>query len=208
LKDYICDDDSPQRFALAESVNPVAQSRKYNGKEWIEAHGLDEYDSQARMYYPAIMRTTTLDPLAEKYYSISPYAWCGNNPVRNVDPDGRMIGDYYGRDGMYLGTDEIDDDKIYVLNEGRAANLDNKDVNWGGALKDKHVTEIKANSTELELNSDEGELARIIFAEARGENKISKEAVADVVKTELNRANSQILMKVLYIKIRIFFTSS
>jgi uncharacterized protein RhaS with RHS repeats len=51
-------------------------------------HGLDEYDSQVRMYYPAIMRTTTLDPLAEKYYSISPYAWCGNNPVNAVDPDG------------------------------------------------------------------------------------------------------------------------
>ena len=35
------------------------QNKKYNGKEFIEAHGLDEYDSQARMYYPAIMRTTT-----------------------------------------------------------------------------------------------------------------------------------------------------
>jgi len=79
-------------WAEGYNANPYnIQSRKYNGKEWIEAHGLDEYDSQARMYYPAIMRTTTLDPLAEKYYSISPYAWCGNNPVRNVDPDGRVL---------------------------------------------------------------------------------------------------------------------
>jgi hypothetical protein len=31
----------------------------------------------------------TVDPLAEKYYSISPYAWCGNNPVNRIDPDGR-----------------------------------------------------------------------------------------------------------------------
>ena len=31
-----------------------AQNRKYNGKEFIEAYGLDEYDSQARHYYPAI----------------------------------------------------------------------------------------------------------------------------------------------------------
>lgn len=30
-----------------------------------------------------------MDPLAEKYYDISPYAWCGNNPIRNIDPDGR-----------------------------------------------------------------------------------------------------------------------
>lgn len=33
-------------------------------------------------------RFTTMDPLAEKYYSTSPYAYCGNNPVNRIDPDG------------------------------------------------------------------------------------------------------------------------
>jgi hypothetical protein len=32
-----------------------------------------------------------MDPLAEKYYSVSPYAWCLNNPVKYVDTDGRII---------------------------------------------------------------------------------------------------------------------
>lgn len=32
-----------------------------------------------------------MDPLAEKYYSISPYAYCGGNPVNRIDPDGRYI---------------------------------------------------------------------------------------------------------------------
>ena len=71
--------------------NPGEQPYKYGGKEFVEMHGLDEYDSEARWYYPAIMRTTTMDPLAEKYYDISPYAWCANNPVRFVDPDGRKL---------------------------------------------------------------------------------------------------------------------
>ena len=65
------------------------QPWKYNSKEFVEMHGLDEYDSKARWYYPAICRTTTMDPLAEKYYSTSPYAWCGNNPINAIDPDGR-----------------------------------------------------------------------------------------------------------------------
>jgi len=32
---------------------------------------------------------TSVDPLAEKFYNISPYAYCHNNPVNRIDPDGR-----------------------------------------------------------------------------------------------------------------------
>ena len=31
----------------------------------------------------------SLDPQCEKYYSLSPYAYCAGNPVRLVDIDGR-----------------------------------------------------------------------------------------------------------------------
>ena len=81
----------PSGLPWAEAMVPAEQPYKYNSKEFVEMHGLDEYDSKARWYYPAICRTTTMDPLAEKYYSTSPYAWCGNNPIRNIDPDGRKI---------------------------------------------------------------------------------------------------------------------
>ena len=32
-----------------------------------------------------------MDPLCEKYPHLSPYAYCGNDPVNFVDPDGRLI---------------------------------------------------------------------------------------------------------------------
>ena len=32
-----------------------------------------------------------MDPLAEKYYNISPYAYVANNPLKFIDPDGRTI---------------------------------------------------------------------------------------------------------------------
>ena len=32
-----------------------------------------------------------IDPLAEKYYSISPYAYVANNPINAIDPDGEKI---------------------------------------------------------------------------------------------------------------------
>lgn len=34
---------------------------------------------------------TTIDPHAENYYHISPYVYCGANPINNIDPDGRDI---------------------------------------------------------------------------------------------------------------------
>ena len=57
----------------------------------IRFHGLNEYDYGARWYDPVLARFTTIDPLCEKYYSISPYAYCANNPVNAVDLDGRKI---------------------------------------------------------------------------------------------------------------------
>ena len=81
----------PSGLPWNDNYQPSQQPYKYGGKEFVEMHGLDEYDSEARWYYPALMRTTTQDPLAEKYYDISPYAWCANNPVNLVDPDGRRI---------------------------------------------------------------------------------------------------------------------
>ena len=100
------------------------QPYKYGGKEFVEMHGLDEYDSQARWYYPALMRTTTQDPLAEKYYDISPYAWCANNPVNLVDPDGRRIKivdgeeeEEYVLNSQYTGKNEYIDLMYNALNE-------------------------------------------------------------------------------------------
>ena len=61
----------------------------YNGKELDQMHGLEWYDYGARMYESGIGRFMTMDPLCEKYYNISPYAYCGNDPVNRTDPDGK-----------------------------------------------------------------------------------------------------------------------
>lgn len=65
------------------------QPYKYNGKEFDHMHGLNTYDYGARQHDPILARWDRIDPLCEKYYSTSPYAYCHNNPVMFLDPDGR-----------------------------------------------------------------------------------------------------------------------
>ena len=69
------------------------QPYKYNGKELDKMHGLNTYDYGARQYYSILGRWDRIDPLCEKYYSISPYIYCAENPVRLVDPYGMEFTD-------------------------------------------------------------------------------------------------------------------
>ena len=64
------------------------QPYKYNGKELDRTHGLDWYDYDARQHDPFVPGFTSLDPHCESYFNISPYAYCGNNPVNAIDPNG------------------------------------------------------------------------------------------------------------------------
>ena len=69
------------------STNASDSRYRFTGKELSEESG--EYDFGARYLDPIPGRFTTIDPLAEKYYSLSPYAYCAGNPMSFVDPDGR-----------------------------------------------------------------------------------------------------------------------
>ena len=91
-------------------LNPSLQPYKYNGKELDRMHGLDTYDYGARQYNPVTARWDRMDPLCEKYYSVSPYAYCGNNPVRFIDSDGLEWKDINGN--IIINHDQI---KVYIF---------------------------------------------------------------------------------------------
>ncbi|MBB3187862.1 RHS repeat-associated core domain-containing protein [Microbacter margulisiae] len=86
----------PDGMRFEESTsNSAALPYRYNGKELESMNGLNQYDYGARRRETGIPVWTTVDPLCEKYYGVSPYAYCVNNPINNVDPNGEEIWIYY-----------------------------------------------------------------------------------------------------------------
>ena len=64
---------------------------KYNSKELTSDFDLNLHDYGARWYNASIGRWTSMDPLADSYASFSPYNYTLNNPIRFIDPDGRLV---------------------------------------------------------------------------------------------------------------------
>ena len=68
-------------------------------------HGLNLYDYSARYYESTVGRFTNVDPLVEMYYSISPYAYCANNPIRYIDPSGMYFDEANERKAQKIERD-------------------------------------------------------------------------------------------------------
>src|SRR5690606_22221344 len=157
---------------------------KFQNKEWQDELNLNVYDFGARQYMPDIVRTTTIDPLAEKFYSLSPQSFLNNNPLYFIDPtgesslgfdwkpdeNGNLIaekGDNTATLATYLGTTTQDVSNRFTLKS------------TGEKLPENH--EFKEGA-KVELNNN---MTRSI---ERSEGATTTEAIAGT-KTNKDRVN-------------------
>ena len=68
----------------------ASQPYRFLGNELYTSNSLGLYDFSARMYDPALGRFLSVDPMAETCLNMTPFAYCGNNPIIRVDPEGEI----------------------------------------------------------------------------------------------------------------------
>ena len=78
---------------------------RFSGKELDQETGLSYFG--ARYYDPKYSFWLSIDPLAEKFPSMSPYNFCFNNPLRVVDPDGREGQDWVKKGNKWSYVESI-----------------------------------------------------------------------------------------------------
>ena len=76
-KNFMLNNHSPTHYTYNANGAVVTDANKgvvYT--EYDSMYGLEMYDYGARLYDPLVGRWFCVDPLTEKYYSISPYVYC------------------------------------------------------------------------------------------------------------------------------------
>ena len=105
------------------SLYIVHCSYTFSAKEKDVETGLSYFGS--RYYSSDLSVWLSVDPMSDKYPSLSPYTYCADNPVKLVDPNGEEI-DWvertkYGRKEIYYDRrvkSQSDVDRIYGANSG------------------------------------------------------------------------------------------
>ena len=107
----------------------------------------------AHTYAPDIARFWQPDPMLHNYHWLSPYAYCGGDPVNFIDPNG-MQRYYVGMDGRIIPEEEArrikdlghyaeplpDNDQIVIINEKGI--VDASDMFDAGTIKFAFTTSI------------------------------------------------------------------
>ncbi len=127
---------------------------RFSGKEDQTTGDLPFQDFGARFLNKRLPVWTSIDPLAEKKHSISPYAYCSNNPVRLIDPDGMDEYEFTAA-GFIKNVKSSDTDsfhKVTIDSDGNSTRVE------GGSL----VLDQKVVSGQISLNTNAGTEAKFL----------------------------------------------
>jgi RHS repeat-associated protein len=132
---------------------------KFNAKELDDETGLYYYG--ARYYDPRISVWLGVDPMSDKYPSWSAFAYCLDNPIRFIDPDGSQVGDYVKWNGKRIGNDGYSDDKVHLISSGESIKTIRTNTKAGISTSQANVS-IDVTTTKSVIKEASNVLSRTI----------------------------------------------
>ena len=91
--------------------------KELNNKEFSDGSGLEWYDYGARLQDPQVGKWWAIDPLANNYFSFSPYNYALDDPINTIDIDGRRTTSTHTDSlGKVLAVFNDNDNGVYVHN--------------------------------------------------------------------------------------------
>ena len=85
-----------------------ADNYTFSAKEKDSETGLSYFGS--RYYSSDLCIWLSVDPMSDKYASLSPYVYCADNPIKLVDPNGE---DWYEKDGKIYYTTQYTSENAF-----------------------------------------------------------------------------------------------
>ena len=115
--------------------SPLFFHSSSTGKELDEETGFGYFGARY-MNHELMTGWLSVDPMADKYPNISPYAYCAWNPVKLVDPDGKEIFYSKSSDKYVYKKGEDGNYGFYDVKTGKSYSGENKEYvnNLVGAL--------------------------------------------------------------------------
>ena len=166
----------PYGGLTGESTGGSVQPYKYNGKELERMNGLDLYDYGARWMDGALGRFTTMDPLCEKYYDVSPYAYCAGNPINKIDPDGRDEWEINSQGQVVKRIETSKHDAFFIVDDDNKR-IEGKSISFrhGTVFRSfKSHTKIKEKVIENGEKKEKEVIKNYDVYEMRGDNNSTK----------------------------------
>ena len=99
----------------------------FSGKERDSETGYSYFG--ARYYNSDLSIWLSVDPLSDKYPNLTPYAYCANNPVMLVDPDGRDVWEINDEGKVVNHIEDETKDAFYMVDK-KGNRIDGKELSF------------------------------------------------------------------------------
>ena len=126
----------------------------FSGKERDEETGFSYFG--ARHYNSSLSIWLSVDPMSDKYPSMSPYAYCANNPAVLKDPNGEDIWEIDECGRIVASYENKDFDQVHIVNSNGVCVAKSD-------MYDAHTFQLNCQEGTTLLSSDNTDATRDMF---------------------------------------------